>query len=166
GWDLAAEGRIQEGMEQVRDGLAALRAIGADVRRSYFLGLLAEVCLWAGQYDSGLDAVSEALDLVETHGERWWEAELCRLQGELLLAHPGDGQSRARSCFERALDISRQQKAKSLELRAATSLARLWRGQGNRAEAHDLLAPTYGWFTEGFETPDLEDAKALLDELR
>jgi class 3 adenylate cyclase/predicted ATPase len=165
GWALAAEGRIQEGMEQVRAGLGSLRAIGADVRRSYFLGLRAEVCLWAGQHDAGLEAVSEALNLVETHGERWWEAELYRLQGELLLTSAGNGEARACARFERALDISRQQKAKSLELRAATSLARLRAKQGKRAQAHDLLAPIYDWFTEGFDTADLKAAKALLDEL-
>jgi predicted ATPase len=165
GWALAAEGLVQEGAQQMREGLASLRAMGADARRSYFLGLLAEVCLCADQYDAGLEAVSEGLDLVRTNGECWWQAELHRLQGELLLTRAGNDQTRACSCFARALDLSRQQKAKSLELRAATSLARLWAEQGRRAQARDLLAPVYGWFTEGFETADLKDAKALLDEL-
>jgi predicted ATPase len=110
GWALAAQGQIEEGIEQMRQGLAFLRAVGADARRSYYLGLLTEVCLWAGQHDAGLEAVSEALDLVETHGERWWQAELHRLQGEFLLARNGNGQAQACSCFEHALDISRQQK--------------------------------------------------------
>lgn len=153
-------------MEQARDGLASLRAMGANVRRSYFLGLLAEVCLWADQHDAGLEAIFEALDLVATHGERWWEAELHRLEGELLLTGARNGQARACSCFDHALAISRRQKAKSLELRAATSLARLWRGQGKRTEARDLLAPVYDWFTEGFDTPDLKGARTLLDEPR
>jgi class 3 adenylate cyclase/predicted ATPase len=130
GWAVAAEGQIQEGIQQMREGLASLRAMGADVRRSYFLGLLADVCLWAGQRDAGLEAVSEALDLVETHGECWWEAELYRLQGELLLTTTGNGEVRACACFERALEISCQQKARSLGLRASTSLARLWVNQG------------------------------------
>jgi class 3 adenylate cyclase/predicted ATPase len=165
GWALAAQGHRGEGVEQMRQGLTSLRAVGADARRSYYLGLLTEVCLWAGQHDAGLEAVSEAMDLVETHGERWWQAELHRLQGELLLARNGNGQAQACLCFKHALDISRQQKAKSLELRAATSLARLWAGQGERQKAQDLLAPVYGWFTEGFDTADLKDAKALLDEI-
>jgi predicted ATPase len=165
GWALAAEGQTHKGIEQVREGLASLRAMGADVRRSYFLGLLAEVSLCAGESEKGLEAVTEGLDLVRTNGERWWQAELHRLRGELLLTHVAKGQTQASSCFERALDISRHQKAKSLELRAAMSLARLWRDEGKRAEARDLLGPIYGWFTEGFDTPDLRDAKALLDEL-
>jgi class 3 adenylate cyclase/predicted ATPase len=166
GWALAALGQIHKGVEQMRQGLASLRAVGADARRSYFLGLLAEVCLRVGQRDAGLDALSEALDLVESNGEHWWQAELHRLQGELLLTGAGNGEARACSCFERALDVSRQQKARSLELRAATSLARLWAKQGKHDQARDLLAPVYDWFTEGFETADLKTAKALLDELR
>jgi predicted ATPase len=165
GWALAAEGQIPDGIEQVREGLASLRAMGAYARRSYFLGLLGEVSLCAGECDKGLEAISEGLDLVRTNGERWWQAELHRLQGELLLTHRANSQTRACSCFERALDISRQQKARSLELRAAMSLARLWRDQGKRAEARDLLAPIYGWFTEGFDTADLMDARELLEEL-
>ena len=165
GWALAAEGQIHDGIEQVREGLASLRAMGAYARRSYFLGLLAEVSLCAGECEKGLEAISEGLALVRTNGERWWQAEPHRLQGELLLAHTANGQTQACSCFERALDISRQQKARSLELRAATSLARLRAKQSKRAEARDLLAPVYGWFTEGYDTADLKDAKALLDEL-
>jgi predicted ATPase len=103
--------------------------------------------------------------MVDTSGERWWQAELHRLQGEALLTRAGSGRAQACSCFQRALDISRQQEAKSLELRAATSLARLWAEQGRRAQAQDLVAPIYDWFTEGFETQDLKDAKTLLDEL-
>jgi len=165
GWALAAEGQLQQGIRQTREGLASLRAMGADVRRSYYLGLLAQVCLWASQHDAGLEALSEASDLVETNGERWWHAELHRLRGELLLARNGNDQAQACSCFERALDISRQQEAKSLELRAAASLARFWADQGERARAQALLAPVYGWFTEGFDTADLKEARTLLDEL-
>ena len=103
---------------------------------------------------------------VERTGVRWIEAELHRLRGELQLALPKPDQSDAEACFGRALAVAREQQAKFWELRAATSLARLWRDQGKRAEARDLLAPVYGWFTEGFDTPDLKDAKALLDELK
>ena len=102
---------------------------------------------------------------MDTTGQRWDESEIYRLKGELLLQQNSDNQAEAESCFQHALDIAHNQQAKSLELRAATSLARLWQRQGNRQEAHDLLAPVYGWFTEGFTTADLKDAKALLDEL-
>ncbi len=118
-------------------------------------------------------ALDEALTLVEKTGERYYEAELHRQRGELLLlcaaeSHPAqDGQEQhdAEACFQHALDVARQQKAKSLELRAAMSLARLWQRQGKRQEAHDLLASIYGWFTEGFDTANLQEAKTLLEEL-
>jgi len=109
--------------------------------------------------------LDEALASVHTTGERWWEAELHRRNGELLLAHSVEKSVEAETCFHQALDIARHQEAKSLELRAATSLARLWQQQGKRQEAYDLLAPIYGWFTEGFDTMDLQEAKALLDDL-
>ena len=100
-------------------------------------------------------------------GGRWWEAELHRLQGELLLAQAGARQQvpEAETCFQQALDVARRQEAKALELRAAMSLSRLWQQQGKRAEAYELLAPIYGWFTEGFDTADLQEAKALLETL-
>jgi predicted ATPase len=102
--------------------------------------------------------------MVETSGERWWEAELCRLRGELSRFCRGEGDSEV--WFRRSLDVSQRQGAKSLELRAAMSMARLWRDQGKRDEARDLLAPVYGWFTEGYDTLDLKEAKGLLDELK
>jgi predicted ATPase len=111
-----------------------------------------------------LTALREALALVETTGERYYEAELHRLQGELLLQHAAPEVSHAETCFQQALDLARRQQAKSLELRAAMSLSRLWQQQGRRDEVHDLLAPIYGWFTEGFDTADLQEAKALLEE--
>ena len=117
------------------------------------------------QPEAGLTVLAEALTLVDTTGERWYEPELYRLKGELLLQQSSDNQAEAETCFHQALDIARNQQAKSFELRAATSLARLWQQQGKRQEAHDLLAPVYNWFTEGFDTADLKDAKALLDEL-
>jgi predicted ATPase len=118
-----------------------------------------------GQPEVGLTVLTEALALVDTTGERWSEPELYRLKGELLLQQHSDDQGEAESCFYHALDIARTQQAKSFELRAATSLARLWQRQGKRQEAYDLLAPVYHWFTEGFDTVDLQEAKALLDEL-
>jgi predicted ATPase len=166
GWALAEDGQTAEGIAQMRSGLDAMQATGARVRRPYYLGLLAQAYCKTGKVEEASAHLAEALALVEASGERWWEGELHRLQGELLLSCKGNSEAQARSCFERALDVSRQQKAKSLELRAATSLARLWRDKGKHAEAGDLLTPVYGWFTEGFETQDLNDAKALLDELR
>jgi predicted ATPase len=109
--------------------------------------------------------LAEAQTLVEQHEDRWWEAEISRLRGVLLLRQSGTPQAEAEACFHQALDVARRQQAKSLELRAAMSLARLWQQQGKRAEAHALLAPVYGWFTEGFDTADLQEAKTLLEAL-
>jgi len=110
--------------------------------------------------------LAEAHTLVEQHEERFWEAEISRLRGVLLLRQTGTPQAEAEACFQQALDVARRQQAKSLELRTAMSLAHLWQQQGKRAAARDLLAPIYGWFTEGFDTADLQEAKALLEELR
>ena len=118
----------------------------------------------AGQTEEGLRVVDEALALVERTEERFYEAGLYRLQGELTLQQSQEAED-PEACFHKAIEIAKKQQAKSWELRAATSLARLWQGQGKRAEAHDLLAPVYNWFTEGFETADLKDAKVLLREL-
>ena len=109
--------------------------------------------------------LAEALTLMDTTGERVWEPELHRLKGALLLQQSADNHTEAQACFQQALDVARSQQVKSLELRAATSLSRLWQEQGKRTEARQLLAEVYGWFTEGFGTPDLREAKALLDEL-
>jgi predicted ATPase len=109
--------------------------------------------------------LAEAHTLVEQHEERWWEAEVCRLRGVLLLRQPATPQAEAETWLQRALDVARRQEAKSLELRAAMSLSRLWQQQGKQAEARTLLAPIYGWFTEGFDTADLQEARALLEEL-
>src|SRR5262249_53012883 len=113
----------------------------------------------------GLQALAEAHTLVEQHDERWWEAEIYRLRGVLLLRQTETSQAEAETWLQRALDVARRQEAKSLELRAAMSLSRLWQPQRKRQEAYDLLAPIYGWFTEGFDTADLQEAKALLDTL-
>ena len=136
-----------------------------DYARPYFLALLAEAHGTLGKPEAGLTVLAEALTLVDNNGERWYEAELHRLKGALLLQQSSDNQAEAETCFQHAIDIAQNQHAKSFELRTTTSLARLWQQQGKRQEAHDLLAPVYGWFTEGFDTADLKDAKALLDEL-
>jgi predicted ATPase len=127
--------------------------------------LLADVCAHLGRTAEGIHALDEACALVEQHEERWWEAEVCRLRGVLLLRQTGTSQEDAETWLQRALDVARRQQAKSLELRAAMSLARLWQQQGKRAEARELLTPIYGWFTEGFDTADLQEARALLEQL-
>src|SRR5262249_35802780 len=154
-----------EGLAQVRQGLAAWRATGAALNLPYLYTLLAEAAASLGHPEEGLQGLAEAHTLVEQHDERYWEAEICRLRGVLLLRQPGTPQAEAEACFQQALDVARRQQAKSLELRAAISLARLWQQQGKRAEARDLLGPIYGWFTEGFDTADLQEAKALLEQL-
>jgi predicted ATPase len=138
---------------------------GAETQRPYYLALLAEAHRKSGQAEGALEVVAEALTLVAKTGERWWEAELHRLRGELLLTASAGNHREAASCFRQALAIARQQQAKSLELRAAISLSRLWQRQDKRDAARQLLAPVYGWFTEGFDTADLQEAKALLEAL-
>jgi TOMM system kinase/cyclase fusion protein len=165
GWALAHQGQVQEGIEQLHQGMMARRATGAELGRPYFLSLLAEAYRATGQPDAGLTVLAEALTLVDTTGERWCEPELYRLKGALLLQQNSDHQAEAETCFHHAIAIAQNQQAKSLELRATTSLARLWQQQGKRQEAHDLLAPVYNWFTEGLDTADLKEAKALLDAL-
>jgi predicted ATPase len=162
------QGQAEEGMTQLRQGLAAWQATGARGAGPYYLAWLAEAYGKGGQAEEGLRVLPEALALVNAGGERRHEAELYRLKGELLLHAECGVQHAALSaeeCFQQALTVARHQQAKSLELRAATSLARLWQRQGKRAEAHQLLADVYGWFTEGFDTADLQEAKALLEDL-
>ena len=165
GWALALQGRHEEGVAQMRHGLTAYESTGARLVRPYWRALRAEVCGKRGQAEEGLSLLAEALALVETDGERWWEAEMHRLKGTLLLALSPDHQVQAEACLQRALDVARRQEARSLELRATMSLSRLWQHQGKRVEARELLAPIYGWFTEGFDTADLQEAQALLAEL-
>ena len=166
GWALADGGQAEAGIAVIRRGLADYQATGAETWSPYFLGLLAEAHGRVGQAATGLRLAADALDRVERTGVRWIEAELHRLRGELLLTLPEADQPEVETCLVRALAVAREQGARLWELRAATSLARLWRDQGRRAEAHDLLAPIHDWFTEGFDTPDLQGAKALLDELQ
>jgi predicted ATPase len=158
------QGQEEEGLPRLRAGLDAGRATGSKVRGPQWLALLAEACLAAGRVEEGLSAVREALAEVEETEARYYEPELNRLEGELLLASNEAGDSRAEASFRKALAVARAQTAKSWELRAATSLARLLPRQGRREEARALLAPVYAWFTEGFDTADLKEAKALLDE--
>ena len=132
---------------------------------SALLSLLAEAYGKAGQVEAGLQTLAEALALVNQTQERFYEAEMYRLQGELLLARSAEHHAEAETCFRHALDVAHRQQAKSWELRAATSLSRLWQQQGKRAKARELLAPIYGWFTEGFDTTDLQEVRALLEAL-
>jgi predicted ATPase len=207
GWAVAEQGQEEEGLPRIRQGLAAYQATGSEVLRSYFLALLAEAYGKAGQAEEGLSTLAEALAVVGKSGERFYEAELYRLKGQLTLqskvpspkpalslvegsqveetlpgrvgiahqdvslaeagavggAHP-TREAEAEECFWKALEIARKQRAKSLELRATMSLARLWQQQRKKQEARQMLAEIYGWFTEGFDTADLQEAKALLDE--
>jgi len=159
------QGQGEAGLAEIRQGLAAELATGSRLFQSYGLGLLAEVYGDSGYPDEGLTALEEARAVMEATEVRIFAAELYRLQGALLLQLLVPDASQAEACFLQALSVARHQQAKSWELRAATSLARLWQSQDKRQEAHGLLAPVYEWFTEGFDTSDLKDAKALLDEL-
>jgi hypothetical protein len=165
GWALAAQGRGAEGTAQIHHGLATRQAIGLELTQPVHLTMLAEAYARVGQPTEGLTVLADAWTRVDTTGERWREAELHRLRGELLLAIAAENHREVEACFRQALDIARHQQAKALELRAATSLSRLWHRQGKRQEAHDLVAPIYGWFTEGFDTADLREAKTLVEEL-
>jgi predicted ATPase len=163
GWCLSAVGQAAEGMPELRQGIADLLATGCKISVPAYRLMLAEACGMAGQLDEGLNELADAIKQVEATQERWAEAEMYRLRGTLLLSMSKHAETE--NGYRQALSIARQQSAKFWELRAAMSMARLWRDQGKRTEAHDLLAPVYGWFTEGFDTLDLKEAKALLDEL-
>jgi class 3 adenylate cyclase/predicted ATPase len=165
GWVLAARGQVEDGIAQMGQGLAAWQATGAELLLPYHLSLLAETHGRTGQAEEGFSVLTKALSLVERHEERWWEAEIHRLRGELYLKQATPDMPQAEACFQQALTVARRQQAKSLELRAAMSLSRLWQQQGKRDAAHELLAPLYSWFTEGFDTADLQEATTLLAEL-
>jgi class 3 adenylate cyclase/predicted ATPase len=165
GWAQAAQGQPEEGLAQMHQGLAAFVATGQTVSQSAYLVVLAEAAEHAGQVAQGLQLLTEARAAFEASGRGDGLVEAFRLQGALLLRQAIPDTSQAEACFHHALALARRQQAKSWELRAAMSLARLWQHQGKRAEAHELLAPVYGWFTEGFDTADLQDAKTLLAEL-
>jgi predicted ATPase len=165
GLALAMQGQHEEGIAQMEQGLAAKHATGADSGLSAFLVRLAMAYGGIGQAEVGLRLLAEALAWVDTTGERHSEAEVYRLKGELLLRQAIPDASQAEACFLRALDVARRQQARSWALRAAMSLSRLWQCQGKRDQARVLLAPIYGWFSEGFDTADLLDARALLEAL-
>jgi predicted ATPase len=170
GWLQADQGQGEEGLARMRQGLQGWRAIGAELRVPTFLALMADVHGKVGQPDEGLSLVSEALVLGERTGQRYWDAELYRLKGTLTLQRERErgrprGTSEAEACFLEAIEVARRQGARSLELRAATHLARLWASRERSNEAHALLSAAYRRFTEGFETADLRDAKSVLDRL-
>jgi predicted ATPase len=162
---LAAQGHYEEGIAQMRQGIAAMQATQTRMQLPRLLSRLAEAYGNSGQAEDGLGVLAETLAVVDTTGERRHEAELYRLQGELLLQQAVPDALQAEGCFQQALTVARRQQARSWELRAATSLSRLWQQQGKEAEARQLLEPIYGWFTEGFDTTDLQEAKMLLDKL-
>jgi predicted ATPase len=152
-------------MIQLRQGITDLRAIGTELFVPYFLTHLAEGYGALKQVDEALDAMKEGRETMERTGEHLWKAEVHRLTGDLLLHQSASDVTQAANRFRQALYVARNQQAKSFELRTATSLARLWQSQDKRQEAYDLLAPVHDWFTEGFDTADLQEAKALLTEL-
>jgi len=160
GWATADGGELEQGIALMEEGLALYSAV-RHINRPYMLAVLTSAKADLGKPGEGLELLEDALASTEVSGERWWLAELHRLRGQLLAAR---GQhDKGEACFRQAIEVSSEQRARMLELRAATSLARLWSDRGRNAEARDLLAPIYGWFTEGFETPDLKEAKILLD---
>jgi predicted ATPase len=159
------EQRSESALDKLRESVVAITQIGVHINTPYNMTLLARAYRQVGRVDEGLQVLEEAQVSIDARGERCWEAEIQRLRGEILLSQSTENAGDAEACFERALHISRSQEAKSLELRAAMSLARLWRDQRKVAEANALLAPIYDWFTEGFDTADLKDAKALLEQM-
>jgi predicted ATPase len=183
GWALAEQGQGEEGITQLQEGLVTWQALSAELGRPSDLALLAEAYWKVGQIEKGLATVTEALAVVDKTGERFYEAELYRLKGELTLqqfqvssskfqvqesprSEVRSPESEAEACFLKAIEITRRQQAKSWELRAVMSLARLWQQQDKKTEARQMLAEIYNWFTEGFDTADLQEAKALLDSLQ
>jgi DNA-binding winged helix-turn-helix (wHTH) protein/predicted ATPase len=165
GWVRVVQEHSAVGLEQLREGIEALQATGGNVRGPYYRALLAEAYGYVGQIDQGSLALAEAFAAVQATGECWWEAELHRLTGELVLRQVPPDVKRAEIAFHRALTITRRQQARALELRAAMSLSRLWQQQGKHTAARELLAPIYSWFTEGLDTADLQEAQILLQEL-
>jgi predicted ATPase len=183
GWALAEQGRGEEGIVQIRQGLAAWRAMGTETGRPRWLALLAEAYGKGGQTEEGLAVLAEALAFVDKTGQRLYEAELYRLKGQITLQKfqvsgfkfqvpntqhltpSTQAEVEAEACFHKAIEVARQQSARSLELRATMGLARLWQQQGRQEEARQMLAEIYSWFTEGFDAADLQEAKALPEEL-
>jgi len=172
GWVLAELGQQAEGLARMREGIAAQQAMGNMLFISRYLAQMVEAYGQVGQAEEGLRLLTEAFAVMQKTDERFWEAELYRLKGTLTLqqfevqgSKFKDAEAEAEECFWKAMEIARKQQAKSLELRAAISLARLWQQQGKKHEARNTLAAIYHWFTEGFDTKDLQEGKALLEEL-
>jgi predicted ATPase len=163
GWCRAAMGQTLEGVALLDEGFAAYRKSGQGIWESWYLTLLADAHGQAGQAAAALARLAEAVEAANASQERWFEAETHRLRGAVLCDR-GD-HAAAEACFRTAIDIARHQNARLWELRSSVSLARMLRDEGKRSAARDLLAPVYDWFTEGFDTPDLTEAKALLDTL-
>jgi predicted ATPase len=161
----ALTGKASDAVHQITSGIAAYRSTGATLGLTAWLVYLVKAHADLRQFDDAWRCIDEAIRMIERTKERWWEAEVNRIAGEIALLSPERDTAKAETYFERALSVARQQQAKSWELRAAMSLARLWRDQGKVQKARELLAPVYGWFTEGFDTRDLKEAKALLEEL-
>ena len=165
GWLRALTGKPSDAVQMITSGVAAWRATGANQHLPLYLAQLAKAYAELGQFDDAWRCIRDAMAAIETTKETWFEAEVSRTAGEIALMSPESDAAKAEAYFEHALAVARKQQAKSFELRAAMSMARLWRDQGKRDQARDLLAPVHGWFTEGFDTLDLKEAKILLDEL-
>jgi predicted ATPase len=165
GWLFALAGKAAHAVHNITSGLSAWQSTGARVWIPFYLSLVTEAYAAIGQFDDAWRCIGEATTAIQTTKEKWCEAEVHRVAGEIALMSPEPDATKAQAYFERALAVARQQQAKSWELRASMSLARLWRSQGKVQQASELLAPVYGWFTEGFDTLDLKEAKALLEEL-
>jgi predicted ATPase len=162
---LALTGRASDAIPMITSAITAWRSTGSTLWTTVYLSYLTRAHAELGQFDDAWRCIGEAMTAVETTKERWCEAEVHRIAGEVALLSPEPDTAKAEAYFEHALAVARKQQAKSWELRAAMSMARLWRDQGKPQQARELLAPVYGWFTEGFDTLDLKEAKALLNEL-
>jgi len=165
GWALAEGEKTEEGIAQMQEGIAAWRKTGAELYTPYWLCILAETYFKNEKKEEALIVLEEALQLSNKNNERFYEAELYRLKGELLIEFDGKDKSEPERCFLKSIEIARKQNAKSLELRAATSYSRLLQSQGKKEEARQMLTEIYGWFTEGFDTKDLKEANSLIDKL-
>jgi len=165
GWVFALTGKASDAVRAITSGITSLRSSEATIGEPFFLLHLAMAYAELGQPEDARRCIDDAIETTERSKEKWGEAEVHRIAGEIALKSPRPDAAKAEKYFERALAVARDQQAKSWELRAAMSMARLWRNQGKRDEARKLLAPVYGWFTEEFDTLDLKEAKALLNEL-
>jgi len=162
---LALTGKASAAVQKIVSGVTAQRSTGATVLIPSYLSFLARAYADLGRFDDAWRYIDEAMTAIETTKETMLEVEIRRIAGEIALLSPERDAAKAEAYFERALIVARKQQARSWELRAAMSMGRLWRDQGKRQQAHDLLAPVHGWFTEGFDTLDLKEAKALLEQL-